>query len=234
MRFIILSAAIFILVILIGIAVWKLCVGPKAVSLPPNPRTVEQVIEVLGDSVDQSLRPKFERSDAPYPPSRLVLIGFKEERRLDVLAPDADGKMCEVLSYPILAASGGPGPKREEGDLQVPEGIYRIELLNPNSRFHLSLRVNYPNPDDIARAEGRDIGSLGGDIMIHGGTVSTGCLAVGDRAVEELFVVVHRVGLDNVTLILAPRDLRTAPGRSALDRRIHDALREIEMGHAGG
>ena len=77
---------------------------------------------------------------------------------------------------------------RPEGDKQVPEGFYRIELLNPNSRYHLSLRVNYPNADDIERAreDRRDLLNLGGDIMIHGGAESIGCIAIGNPAIEHL------------------------------------------------
>ena len=92
----------------------------------------------------------------------------------------------------------------------MPEGFYRIELLNPNSRYHLSLRVNYPNADDIERAreDRRDLLNLGGDIMIHGGAASIGCLAIGNPAIEDLFVLTARVGLDNVQLIIAPCDFR--------------------------
>ncbi len=69
------------------------------------------------------------------------------------------------------------------------EGFYRFELLNPNSRFHLSLRVNYPNAEDVARgaAAGVSPQDLGSDIMVHGGAMSIGCLAVGDPGVEEIF-----------------------------------------------
>jgi hypothetical protein len=74
----------------------------------------------------------------------------------------------------------------------------------------LSLRVDYPNAADIQQAgrDGRDLSVLGGDIMIHGGAESIGCIAIGDPAVEELFVLVARTGFDNVRLIIAPRDLR--------------------------
>ena len=108
----------------------------------------------------------------------------------------------------MLGASGAAGPKLAEGDQQVPEGIYSIDELNPNSRYHLSLRVGYPN--DFDRARGREEGrkDLGGDIMIHGGASSVGCLAVGDEAVEELFVLAADCGLANTRLILSPVDFR--------------------------
>jgi murein L,D-transpeptidase YafK len=76
-------------------------------------------------------------------------------------------------------ASGKAGPKLREGDGQVPEGIYRIDGLNPNSSYHLSLKLNYPNDFDLeqARTEGRT--ELGGDIFIHGKAVSIGKTRAG-------------------------------------------------------
>jgi murein L,D-transpeptidase YafK len=95
------------------------------------------------------------------------------------------------------------------------------------------LRVNYPNADDIERAreDGRDLSALGGDIMIHGGSASIGCLALGDPAIEELFILVARAGLDNVRLIIAPRDFRQGNTTAALENapawtaELHDRLR---------
>ena len=102
----------------------------------------------------------------------------------------------------------------QEGDGQVPEGIYPIESLNPNSRFHAALRVGYPNAFDRSQAERDGRTKLGGDIMIHGSSVSAGCLAMGDEAAEDLFVLAAETGLPNVTVIIAPVDFRagkTAP-----------------------
>jgi murein L,D-transpeptidase YafK len=96
-----------------------------------------------------------------------------------------------------------------EGDRQVPEGIYPIELLNPNSRFHLSLRIGYPNPFDRAKAKDEGRQRLGGDIMIHGNSVSIGCLAMGDPAAEDLFVLAADTGIKHITVILSPVDFRT-------------------------
>ncbi len=218
------------LLVLVAAAVvwfWRQRTVPPA--LPPQPRTVEQVIAALGDAVDGRLRPDFQRAGVEYPPPRLVMVAYKAEKRLDLHAPDARGRLRLVRSYPVLAASGGRGPKFQEGDGQVPEGFYGIELLNPNSRFHLSLRVNYPNAEDVARArdEGRDPASLGGDIMIHGGAASIGCLAMGDPAAEELFVLAHRTGLDKLELIMTPGDLRENAPETALDERLREALRAL-------
>ena len=142
------------------------------------------------------------------PPSKVTLIGLKEERELQLYAAGTNGQYRLIQSYPILAASGKLGPKLREGDQQVPEGLYRIESLNPNSHFHLSLRVNYPNEYDRAQAKVEGRKNLGGDIMIHGNAVSIGCLAMGDSAAEELFVLAARTGLRNINVILSPVDFR--------------------------
>jgi hypothetical protein len=143
-----------------------------------------------------------------YPPARVRLLGLKQEKRLEVYAAAANDGWKLLATYPVLAASGGPGPKVREGDGQVPEGLYRISLLNPNSRFHVSLRVDYPSDEDRAqaRSDGRD--RLGGDIMIHGGQASVGCLAIGDPAIEEVFLLAERVGLARLDALILPHDLR--------------------------
>ena len=198
------------LLALAGIGIWSYRQLQRPASLPAKPRTIEDVLRFLDPHVYHRLRPAFQRAGISMPPEQLTLLALKEEKRLEIYAADGSGGHRFVLSYPIFAASGTAGPKLREGDKQVPEGFYRIELLNPNSQYHLSLRVNYPSPTDIAQAsrDGRDPSVLGGDIMIHGGAESIGCLAIGDSAVEELFVLAARTGLDNVQLIIAPRDLR--------------------------
>ena len=135
-----------------------------------------------------------------------MLVALKSERELRAYARDGSAATHLVKTWHILAASGGSGPKLCEGDSQVPEGIYRIESLNPNSRFHVGLRVGYPNEDDLvqAKADGRDLGALGGDIMIHGSDVSIGCLAIGDAAIEEVFVLTARTGVSRVEVLLCP------------------------------
>jgi hypothetical protein len=200
-----------VLLLLTGFAAWLYRQYGSGSSLPSQPRTIDRVVSAIGAPVERRIRPAFERANVAWPPRNLTLVAFKAERRLDLYS-DVGERAHFVRSYPILAASGTSGPKLREGDKQVPEGFYRIELLNPNSRYHLSLRVNYPNADDIERAreDGRDLSNLGGDIMIHGGAASIGCLALGDPAIEELFILSARVGLDNIRLIIAPLDFRRA------------------------
>lgn len=172
-----------------------------------------------------------------YPPARVAIVVLKQERMLYLLGQSAGSDSWRrIAEYPVLAASGTLGPKLREGDKQVPEGVYRIESLNPNSRFHLSLRVNYPSDKDrrIAREENRT--NLGGDIMIHGGAASIGCVAIGDPAIEEVFVLAADVGIDAVEIVLAPSrnpaDALTNTSSAWLKERydvIHERLIAMEM-----
>lgn len=171
-------------------------------------KTTAERLAQYGPAARARLQPSFDARKVPYPPARLILVGLKQEKTLLVYAANSNQPPVFIRSYAILAASGKPGPKLREGDEQVPEGIYPIEFLNPNSQYHLSLRLGYPNQFDLehARQEGRE--DLGGDIMIHGGAASVGCLAVGDEAAEDLFVLAADTGTSNITVILAPCDFR--------------------------
>jgi hypothetical protein len=222
-------------VVIVAAAVaWAWRQRSRVATLPPKPRTVAGVLAAIGPQVDARLRPDFAAAGIPYPPEQIVMLAFKEERRIDILARGPAGALRRIRSLPILGASGREGLKRREGDLQVPEGFYRFELLNPNSNYHLSLRVGYPNADDRNRAglEGQDPATLGGDIMIHGGSASIGCLAVGDPAAEDLFVLAARTGLDRIEVLIFPRDFRRKaapaadPFTAPLYERLAKALKE--------
>lgn len=174
----------------------------------PGPYTVADRLEQYGEAARARWEPAFSANGIAYPPSKVAFIGLKDEGVLEVWAASGDGGWCHVRDYPILGMSGTLGPKLREGDGQAPEGLYRIESLNPNSAYHLSLRVGYPNARDRKRgaADGRK--SLGSDIMIHGKNVSIGCLAMGDQAAEDLFVLAAETGTKNISVILSPVDFR--------------------------
>ncbi|HEY0369106.1 MAG TPA: L,D-transpeptidase family protein, partial [Chthoniobacterales bacterium] len=171
-------------------------------------KTIEDRLLEHGDTVRARLRPDFAAAGVSFPPARLTFLILKDERVFELWAANAESDFKFICSYPILGASGALGPKLREGDLQVPEGIYCLRELNPNSRFHVSLWIDYPSAFDRARAleEGRV--DPGGEIMIHGGTGSRGCVAIGDEAAEDLFVLAALTGVDNVRVVLAPVDFR--------------------------
>jgi len=87
--------------------------------------------------------------------------------------------------YVICNNSGELGPKRKQGDYQVPEGYYHIDRFNPKSKFHLSLGINYPNTSDSILGNQN---KLGGDIFIHGDCVTVGCVPITDNEIKSLYV----------------------------------------------
>jgi hypothetical protein len=192
-------------IVAIGLACAGCAATPRRPA--PEPAIVARVAE-YGPTARARLAPFFAAAGVHYPPPRFVLVGFKLERELHLIAPRRDGRLAFIRSYPVLGASGTLGPKLHEGDLQVPEGVYAIAYVNPNSVAHLSLALDYPNEDDRARAaeDGRE--QLGGDIMIHGGATSHGCLAIGDDAAEELFVLAVDAGWENAVVVITPVDFR--------------------------
>ena len=170
--------------------------------------TVESRLEQYGVVARVRLAPYFQKAGVAYPPSALVFIGLKEEKILQVYAKSGTNEFRFIRSYEIQAASGVAGPKLRQGDKQVPEGIYGIDLLNPNSSYHLSMQINYPNAYDRTQAQTESRTNLGGEIMIHGKALSVGCLAMGDEAAEDFFVLAAETKIENITVILTPVDFR--------------------------
>ena len=118
--------------------------------------------------------------------SKIFIRVFKFEGILELWAAHNNkDQYTKIKDYPICAMSGDWGPKRQQGDFQVPEGFYRISNFNPTSKFHLSMQINYPNESDKIRTTNPS--DPGNYIMIHGNCVSIGCIAIQDNAIEELY-----------------------------------------------
>lgn len=176
----------------------------------PGQRTVEDILQVYGAYVTDKLNYYFTKAKVSYPPQEVTFIALKQEKKLELWARD-NGEFRFIRDYYILAASGDAGPKLHQGDRQVPEGIYRITELNPNSHYHLSMKINYPNEFDLFHAALEERTNPGSAIFIHGNTASIGCLAMGDQAIEELFVLTAQVGVEHVKVVIAPHDPRIYP-----------------------
>ena len=211
-----------VLLATVAVAVWA-----------PWSRTRLQVVKgQLSSSADESdrvavarqrhgaaIQEKFRAAGVAYP-GGVFLRWLKREAVLELWAQDAEPRFRLVSSYPILASSGEPGPKRREGDSQVPEGFYEIDRFNPASAFHLSLGLNYPNAADRVLSDHEQPGS---DIFIHGGNASIGCAPVGDEAVEEVYLA----ALDARAHGQARIEVHIFPGRMAGAEWEHFAANEI-------
>ncbi|VAW73318.1 Glutamate synthase [NADPH] large chain [hydrothermal vent metagenome] len=179
----------------------------QRVLVKKSPRTVKAVTSHYSVAVDQRLKPWFDKAQVQYPPQKISLLAFKKEQRLELWAMQSSAWVL-IRQYNFTASSGVLGPKLKEGDKQIPEGLYKISGLNPNSSYHLSMKINYPNDFDLRYAlkEGRQ--NPGSNIFIHGRNKSIGCIALGDVAIEELFVLVATIGQKDVPVIVAPWDFR--------------------------
>ena len=132
------------------------------------------------------VRGLFAGAGVAFPPRQMLLRAFKQEERLEVwAASDTTSPLTHVTTYGFCYASGDLGPKRREGDLQVPEGFYVFSYFNAASSYHLSMLVSYPNASDRILS---DKLHPGGEIMVHGRCVSIGCISLSDERVEELWV----------------------------------------------
>lgn len=121
----------------------------------------------------------------------MLLRAYKYEKKLEVWVKNKPDKTYTLLkTYDICATSGELGPKRKEGDGQIPEGFYTIDLYNPNSDYYLSLRVSYPNLSDRALGDKKN---PGGAIMIHGNCVTIGCIPITDEYIKELYILAVEV-----------------------------------------
>ncbi len=117
----------------------------------------------------------------------ITIVAYKDEDVLEVYGRfKSQKKLILIKSYPICARSGSLGPKRKEGDGQVPEGFYHINVFNPSSNYYLSLGINYPNVSDKLKSNHK---SLGGNIFIHGSCVTIGCLPMTDDLIKEIYLL---------------------------------------------
>ncbi|MCW8889220.1 MAG: hypothetical protein OQL20_01005, partial [Sedimenticola sp.] len=116
-----------------------------------NDRTIEDVLSEYQGVVENRLKPYFDYVDVNWPPEKVTLVSFKDTRLMELWSYAA-GEWQHIKDYRIKGMSGTRGPKLREGDRQVPEGLYQVELLNPNSAYHLSLKIDYPNAYDRQQA----------------------------------------------------------------------------------
>jgi murein L,D-transpeptidase YafK len=117
----------------------------------------------------------------------LYLRAFKNEGVLEAWVKPKGAQQFQLFkTYEICAVSGQLGPKRQGGDYQTPEGFYFIDRFNPQSKYYLSLGINYPNLADRRKSAASD---LGGDIFIHGSCETAGCLPMTDEQIKEIYIL---------------------------------------------
>ncbi|WP_075589741.1 L,D-transpeptidase family protein [Labilibacter marinus] len=143
---------------------------------------VRKAYEEKGASVNQIL----EATSIKVDELEIYIRVFKHSKELELWGKAKKDSTFKILKiYDICKTCGLLGPKRQQGDMQIPEGFYHIDAFNPASNFHLSMRVNYPNKSDrILGVKGK----LGGNICIHGACVTIGCMPITDAQIQELYL----------------------------------------------
>jgi murein L,D-transpeptidase YafK len=162
------------------------CVNTSAQSFVEEQRKYSRVQEAWQEKKTEAddLLGKAGLNSGSY---NLYIRVFKQEEELEVWGSLKEkNAFKKITTIPICSMSGDPGPKRKEGDLQVPEGFYYINVFNPTSNFFLSLGINYPNNSDKILS---DKTHPGGAIFIHGNCVSIGCMAIRDENIKLLYVL---------------------------------------------
>lgn len=139
---------------------------------------------------------------------RLYMRAFKTEKKIELWGKNiCDSTYSLIKEIPMCEISGEIGPKRRSYDLQVPEGFYHINELNPYSKYYLSMKINYPNPSDSIRGRKGHLGNL---IYIHGGCESSGCISINDEKIKELFVYcieAYNAGQQEIDIAIYPAKL---------------------------
>jgi murein L,D-transpeptidase YafK len=139
------------------------------------------------NKLEDSLKQQFKAKKLAWPPQAVFIRSFKYDKMLELWVKSKNVDSFTLFkSYKVCMQSGSIGPKRSEGDNQVPEGFYYINEFNAKSTYHLALGLNYPNASDKVLSDAK---KPGGDIYIHGNCVSTGCIAIQDYPIEEVYAL---------------------------------------------
>ncbi len=149
-------------------------------------RSFPRISEALKRKEDTLVK-QFKAKNLPWPVKSVYLRSFKYDSQLEVWVRYNNNEKYRLFkTYKVCALAGSLGPKRMQGDYQVPEGFYYINEFNPRSAYHLSLGLNYPNNSDKILSDSLQ---PGGDIYIHGSCVTTGCIPITDNQIEELYIL---------------------------------------------
>lgn len=194
-------------------------------------RTYPKINEVLLRKED-TLRKQFEAKGLAWPAKYMYIRSFKYDSQLEVWVKyNVNEKYKLFTTYKVCALAGSLGPKRMQGDYQVPEGFYYINEFNPRSMYHLSLGLNYPNASDRILS---DSIQPGGDIYIHGSCVTTGCIPIQDKYIEDLYVLAMHAknqGQDFIPVHIFPIQFKNKSSNDYLNRYLKDFPEYTGMVH---
>jgi murein L,D-transpeptidase YafK len=172
---------------------------------------------------EDTLKKQFAAKQLEWPAKFVYIRSFKYDSELEVWVKSRVQDEYKLFkTYKVCALAGTLGPKRIEGDYQVPEGFYYINEFKPNSSYHLSLGLNYPNASDRILADSL---APGGDIYIHGSCVTQGCIPITNPQIEELYILTSHArnqGQDFIPVHLFPVRFSNPKSMAYLERLMKD------------
>lgn len=180
---------------------------------------------------EDTLKKQFAAKQIEWPAKYVYIRSFKYDSEMEVWVKSKITDEFKLFkTYKVCALAGTLGPKRIEGDYQVPEGFYYINEFKPNSTYHLSLGLNYPNAADKILADSLQ---PGGDIYIHGSCVTQGCIPITNPQIEELYILTTLAknnGQDFIPVHIFPVRFNNPKSMAYLERLMRDdsELRDFE------
>jgi murein L,D-transpeptidase YafK len=181
-------------------------------------------------SKEDTLMKQFRDKKLEWPVRNIYIRSFKYDSQLEVWVKYENNEKYKLFkTYKVCALAGSLGPKRMQGDYQVPEGFYYINEFNPRSLYHLSLGLNYPNASD--RILGDSL-QPGGDIYIHGKCVTSGCIPIMDQQIEELYILAahaHSQGQDFIPVHIFPINFKNEKSSVYLGRYLKQFPEYIKL-----
>ena len=185
-------------------------------------RNFPRVADALNRKTD-TLKKQFEALGLQWPAKQIYIRSFKYDSQLEVWVRNNLNEPFKLFkTYAVCALAGSLGPKRMEGDYQVPEGFYYINAFKPNSAYHMSLGLNYPNASDKIISNNTN---PGGDIFIHGSCVTVGCIPIQDFQIEEVYILAMSAksnGQDFIPVHIFPVRYNNAKSMAYFDKTTKD------------
>jgi murein L,D-transpeptidase YafK len=168
----------------------------------------QERVKTAYEEKEKVVKGYFSDKNISFEKFQLFIRAFKKDQELEVWVKANGKESFELLhTFDFCTMSGVLGPKRKEGDLQIPEGVYHINHFNPQSNFYLSLGLNYPNASDKILSHST---KPGGSIYIHGNCVTIGCIPITDDKIKELYVLAVEArnnGQENIPVHVFPTRL---------------------------
>jgi murein L,D-transpeptidase YafK len=164
----------------------------------------KRVVEVFTKRED-TLQKEFAKKGLKWPAKYMYIRSFKYDSQMEVWLKNDKAEQYKLFkTYKVCALAGTLGPKRVEGDYQVPEGFYYINEFKPNSNYHLALGLNYPNASDRVLSDSLQPGA---QIYVHGSCTTVGCIPITNDQIEEVYTIaaaVHSQGQDFIPIHVFP------------------------------